>query len=461
MIGSNQGAHIPQDMGARTSVSPCHSMTDDIGFGTPDPLAPDSTAFTKCGTSSSLRTASKSTPRPTIDPTDAHHSPQQTEAQVSAFISISAAPLPGRGRRNNCPPSTRFPHVWNQPRRSPPPAHPRPRCALPTTPLAPSARPSPALSVCCPHPTPAYQTSETRGPRIKPDMATNISHPSMLFTHVTPPRPPTPLLLLRGRLLTGRPRRQHATPTGPLSPHTPLPQYSEARPQPRIRRRRTGTSPPASPGTPSTSLGDTLRTLARPLSDRLARSPARPSRTGHGRTRRLCGYRGIRVGEASNPGPATCHFQIKTRQGASVPCAGCDTLCARGILLQTCTKCGAVRCRKCGWATSICAADPDYVPPHHDGLTAVSTAPSDHRPPSNTTAMITDTVEDMAVDPPAPSHIELPLTQPTTPTGVTSPVAANRVDQPTSAFEVPRSVSVRLLGDKNITIRASDGSRHG
>ena len=93
--------------------------------------------------------------------------------------------------------------------------------------------------------------------------------------------------------------------------------------------------------------------------------------------RRLAGYAGVRVGEASHPGPR-CRFAQDLIRGASIQCDGCARKCASGHLAYVCPDCGVARCLQCGSASrSNCIA---AVPPRSQRAAiarASGTKPSD------------------------------------------------------------------------------------
>ena len=79
---------------------------------------------------------------------------------------------------------------------------------------------------------------------------------------------------------------------------------------------------------------------------------------------RLCGYAGIRVGEAQHPGPP-CMFILQGVRDAKLPCIACPESVRRGYVVHTCQRCGCVCCHRCGPVRRDCivaeASTPDYV----------------------------------------------------------------------------------------------------
>ena len=82
------------------------------------------------------------------------------------------------------------------------------------------------------------------------------------------------------------------------------------------------------------------------------------------RLKRRCGFAGVRVGEAQNPGPP-CRFQLQGVRDAKLPCIACSDSVRRGYVVHTCQRCGCVSCNRCGPVRRDCtveiATTPDYV----------------------------------------------------------------------------------------------------
>ena len=91
------------------------------------------------------------------------------------------------------------------------------------------------------------------------------------------------------------------------------------------------------------------------------------------------GWLGVRVGEASHPGPQSpCNFVQDVVRGTPVECAGCGCKCPRGMVAKLCGACGLVRCLRCGIdAGSACTAGGGLVGRPPGVGTAVCTRPSD------------------------------------------------------------------------------------
>ena len=90
------------------------------------------------------------------------------------------------------------------------------------------------------------------------------------------------------------------------------------------------------------------------------------------------GYRGVRVGEASHPGPP-CTPVLKALRRAPRACAGCTSICKHGWLVHSCSSCGKVRCHRCGPEhCSLCIAFSDgLAAADGDSRTAASTVAAD------------------------------------------------------------------------------------
>ena len=76
--------------------------------------------------------------------------------------------------------------------------------------------------------------------------------------------------------------------------------------------------------------------------------------------RRLLGLRGVRIGEASHPGPKW-PMKFKALRGTPLPCNLCDKHCARGVYVHVCDGCGCICCAGCG--------------PHHHECPSFCTGP--------------------------------------------------------------------------------------
>ena len=108
------------------------------------------------------------------------------------------------------------------------------------------------------------------------------------------------------------------------------------------------------------------------------------------------GYRGIRVGEASNPGPR-CSFRRKALRCAPSECMGCQRRCARGMLAHVCQACGLVRCLPCG-PVSVAACIAGGGRPCVPADVPASTAPHDflRQGRAEATAEVAPTALDLA-----------------------------------------------------------------
>ena len=74
------------------------------------------------------------------------------------------------------------------------------------------------------------------------------------------------------------------------------------------------------------------------------------------------GFRGVRVGEASHPGPEgprnppECRLSLSAVCGTPLPCAVCGRMCSRGTLAGVCEACGLTVCLSCRRAPQPCVA---------------------------------------------------------------------------------------------------------